>query len=202
VTFGAATWTWFTWPRKPWKGPFGTFFEGCPIKLVVVDEAHCISSWGHDFRPAYRKFSGLKSQLGDVPILALTATATRKVAADIIRQLGMVKPEGFKGTFFRSKFADHRPKKRRGPGPPRRNRGLFASAPGGKRHHLLHDPEKRGISGGISSRQRRSSRSLPRGDVGQSPGPCARQLFGQAKHPWPWPPSLSGWGSTNPTCGS
>ena len=83
------------------EGSLRDFLEGCPIKLVVVDEAHCISSWGHDFRPAYRKLSGLKSQLGDVPILALTATATRKVAADIIRQLGMVKPDGFKGTFFR-----------------------------------------------------------------------------------------------------
>lgn len=84
------------------EGSLRDFLQGCPIKLVVVDEAHCISSWGHDFRPAYRKLSGLKSQLNDVPILALTATATRKVAADIIRQLGMVKPEGFKGTFFRS----------------------------------------------------------------------------------------------------
>ncbi|MBK8574245.1 MAG: ATP-dependent DNA helicase RecQ [Elusimicrobia bacterium] len=83
------------------EGSLREFLQGCPIKLVVVDEAHCISSWGHDFRPAYRKLSGLKAQLGDVPILALTATATRKVAADIIRQLGMVKPEGFKGTFFR-----------------------------------------------------------------------------------------------------
>jgi ATP-dependent DNA helicase RecQ len=83
------------------EGSLRDFLQGCPIKLVVVDEAHCISSWGHDFRPAYRKLSGLKAQLGDVPILALTATATRKVAADIIRQLGMVKPEGFKGTFFR-----------------------------------------------------------------------------------------------------
>ena len=83
------------------EGSLRDFLQGCPIKLVVVDEAHCISSWGHDFRPAYRKLSGLKAQLGDVPILALTATATRKVAADIIRQLGMIKPDGFKGTFFR-----------------------------------------------------------------------------------------------------
>src|SRR6266536_2309443 len=75
---------------------------GCPISLVVVDEAHCISQWGHDFRPAYRQLSGLKQELGDIPILALTATATRRVAGDIIRQLGMRKPEGFKGSFFRS----------------------------------------------------------------------------------------------------
>ena len=71
------------------------------VSLVAVDEAHCISEWGHDFRPAYRRLRGLKAELGGVPILALTATATRRVAADIIRQLGMVKPGGFKGSFFR-----------------------------------------------------------------------------------------------------
>jgi len=71
------------------------------VSLVAVDEAHCISEWGHDFRPAYRRLAGLKRELGGVPILALTATATRRVVGDIIRQLGMVKPDGFKGSFFR-----------------------------------------------------------------------------------------------------
>jgi ATP-dependent DNA helicase RecQ len=72
------------------------------VSLVAVDEAHCISEWGHDFRPAYRRLQGLKQELGGIPILALTATATRRVVGDIIRQLGMKKPDGFKGSFFRS----------------------------------------------------------------------------------------------------
>lgn len=69
--------------------------------MVAIDEAHCISAWGHDFRPAYRQLSGLKRTLGGVPVLAVTATATRRVADDIVSQLGMSDPFRFRGSCFR-----------------------------------------------------------------------------------------------------
>jgi ATP-dependent DNA helicase RecQ len=79
----------------------GTLLGRLPIRLVAVDEAHCISHWGHDFRPTYRQLQGLKRRFGDVPILALTATAPRQVVDDIAEQLRMVSPYIHRGSFFR-----------------------------------------------------------------------------------------------------
>ncbi len=79
----------------------GRALAGAKLSLIAVDEAHCISQWGHDFRPAYRELRGLKQRFGGVPVLALTATATSQVTVDIVEQLAMREPALYRGSFFR-----------------------------------------------------------------------------------------------------
>ncbi|EPS63506.1 hypothetical protein M569_11279, partial [Genlisea aurea] len=69
------------------------------LHLIAIDEAHCISTWGHDFRPSYRKLSSLRNHLPAVPILALTATAVPKVQEDIIGSLCLRNPLVLKSSF-------------------------------------------------------------------------------------------------------
>lgn len=79
--------------------------KNLPINLITIDEAHCVSQWGHDFRPAYLKISNLKTYFPKVPFLALTATATPKVREDIINELGLNKPQVFEKSFARKNIA-------------------------------------------------------------------------------------------------
>ena len=79
--------------------------KNLPINLITIDEAHCVSQWGHDFRPAYLKISALKKHFPKVPFLALTATATPRVKEDIITELGMQNPVQFEKSFARKNIS-------------------------------------------------------------------------------------------------
>ncbi|MBA4318045.1 MAG: ATP-dependent DNA helicase RecQ [Flavobacterium sp.] len=88
-------------PESLTKEEYLNFLQTVPISFVAIDEAHCISEWGHDFRPEYRNLKGIIKQLGDVPIIGLTATATPKVQEDILKNLDMSDATTYKASFNR-----------------------------------------------------------------------------------------------------
>ena len=99
-------------PESLIKEEYANFLKTVPISFVAVDEAHCISEWGHDFRPEYRNIKTIIERLGsNIPIVALTATATPKVQEDILKNLGMLEANVFKSSFNRPNlYYEVRPK--------------------------------------------------------------------------------------------
>jgi ATP-dependent DNA helicase RecQ len=88
------------------------FLKQVKISFYAIDEAHCISEWGHDFRPEYRRIRPIINDIGSAPTIALTATATPKVQHDIQKNLGMLEANVFKSSFRRSNlYYEVRPKK-------------------------------------------------------------------------------------------
>lgn len=88
-------------PERLAQPDFQQFLATLNVSFVAVDEAHCISMWGHEFRPDYRRLGDLRRSLPGVPFLALTATATEQVRADIVRQLHLQQPKQFIASFNR-----------------------------------------------------------------------------------------------------
>lgn len=80
---------------------FSRLIQLSEVSLIAVDEAHCISQWGHDFRPSYRNLKNLRGMFPETPVIALTATATEKVRGDIINELSMKDPQVFVSSFDR-----------------------------------------------------------------------------------------------------
>lgn len=98
-------------PESLTKDEYTEFLKKQKISFVAVDEAHCISEWGHDFRPEYRNLRNIISEIDDVPIIGLTATATEKVEEDILKTLKMVDANTFKASFNRPNlFYEVKPK--------------------------------------------------------------------------------------------
>ena len=88
-------------PESLTKEEYVEFLQKVPISFVAIDEAHCISEWGHDFRPEYRNLKSIIKLIGDVPVIGLTATATPKVQEDILKNLDMSDAKTFKASFNR-----------------------------------------------------------------------------------------------------
>ncbi|MCF0198333.1 MAG: DNA helicase RecQ [Bacteroidaceae bacterium] len=98
-------------PESLTKAEVGEFLRAVTISFYAVDEAHCISEWGHDFRPEYRRIRTTISNIGQAPVIALTATATDKVRGDIVKCLGMKDWVEFKSSFNRPNlYYEVRPK--------------------------------------------------------------------------------------------
>jgi ATP-dependent DNA helicase RecQ len=99
-------------PEKVTQDTFLQFLDKLNVKLIAVDEAHCISMWGHQFRPEYRKLSLLKKRFPHIPLIALTASAIPEVREDIVGQLKLASPKKYVGSFNRRNlYYDIRQKK-------------------------------------------------------------------------------------------
>ncbi|MEO6908411.1 MAG: RecQ family ATP-dependent DNA helicase, partial [Abditibacteriaceae bacterium] len=88
-------------PERFRSGAFRNILSQIKVARFVVDEAHCISEWGHDFRPDYLQLSSIVESLGKPPLIAVTATATERVRESIVKNLGMRQPQTFIGGFNR-----------------------------------------------------------------------------------------------------
>ena len=98
-------------PESLIKEEYITFLQSQKISFVAIDEAHCISEWGHDFRPEYRNLKNIIKTIDNVPVICLTATATEKVQEDILKTLGITDANCFKASFNRPNlFYEVRPK--------------------------------------------------------------------------------------------
>ena len=89
-------------PERLAQDTFRRFLKGLTVSLIAIDEAHCISEWGHDFRPDYRNLRALREEFSNIPVIALTATATEKVREDIVAQLVLKNPKVFLASFNRA----------------------------------------------------------------------------------------------------
>ena len=88
-------------PERLQRGDTLEWLQHVPVAFFAIDEAHCISEWGHEFRPEYRQLSSLRGKLPDLPIAAFTASATRPVRHDILAQLALREPDKYIASFHR-----------------------------------------------------------------------------------------------------
>ena len=141
-------------PERATGEPFRRLLDGAPLALIAIDEAHCVSEWGHDFRPDYRKLRGLLDAHSNVPRLALTATADARTRSDILAQLGI--PAGRTGDrrLRPAQYPLSRPPSRTD----RQAAARVAGHPARAGDRLCAEPrqgreDRRGVSGGRAGRR-------------------------------------------------
>ena len=108
-------------PERLARADASSWLRGCPFRIFAIDEAHCISEWGHEFRPEYRQLHSLRAHFPEQPIAAFTASATRQVRHDIMAQLKLRDPDKYIASFHRPNLRYHR----EGSATPRTQRGLL-----------------------------------------------------------------------------
>ena len=165
--------------------------------LIAIDEAHCISQWGHDFRPDYRMLGQHLPRLRPAPVIALTATATPIVQDDIAEQLGLAQPARFIHGFRRANIAievvEVAPSQRA-----ELARGLLGEAE--RRPAIVYTPtRKQAEASGRRTRRELSRRRLSRGARCRSGASACRRISWRAGSRSWWRPSPSAWASTKPT---
>ena len=179
----------------------GSALEGVRLALIAVDEAHCISHWGHDFRPAYRNLAGLKERFG-ARVLALTATATPEVTHDIAGQLGMERPAPRPRLLPAQEPRAARREEGRGAAHPGRAAPARPGAQGRERDRLRAVAQ---VGGGDRRASCATTASAPRRTTPASSPRSARGCrtpSGPARSTSSSPPWRSGWGSTSRTSAS
>ena len=170
------------------------FLRNVPISFYAIDEAHCISEWGHDFRPEYRRIRPLVNEIGVAPIIALTATATPKVQDDIQKNLGMQNATVFRSSFNRPNlFYEIRPKDNA----TREILRFIKDNPG--KSGIIYCMSREKVDQMAEVLKVNGVKALP---YHAGKDPATRSQNQDAFLTSAWPPLPLAWASTSPTCAS